>query len=229
MKKFASILVIILCFALMSTSCGNADFNYETTTLTYSEPTSVTAQPIRFYSLEEAVGFIRSDDSSELNEKFISIYENMLYSFNKDGFLYQVNSAAAKRIEDNVVLYPEAAYEDIGVHYFFEYGENIFQVVVYNANTQDLVRKNSSEINFLDYSESRFGWNDYQVHTGQSRKSGNFDVYIRKSGQADTASEKLTASFFVDESHYAVVRASVGESEIIDFADSLSFDKCYIQ
>ena len=80
MKKFASILVIILCFALMSTSCGNADFNYETTTLTYSEPTSVTAQPIRFYSLEEAVGFIRSDDSSELNEKFISIYErNIVY------------------------------------------------------------------------------------------------------------------------------------------------------
>ncbi|MBE6653897.1 MAG: hypothetical protein E7608_00405 [Ruminococcaceae bacterium] len=227
MKK---ILTIILALSmLLLASCGNDDFNYETTTLTQSEPMSVTAQPIRFYSLKEAVDFIRADDRSGLNEKFISIYENMFYSFKNDGFLYQVDSTIAKRIEDNVALYPEAAYEDIGVHYFFECDEKMFQVVVYIANTQNLFSEDSSKTNFLDYSKSRFGWDNYYIRSAQTKNSGNFDVYIKNIGRTDTLTEKMTASFFVDESHYAVVRSSVSESDIIDFVNSLSFDKYYIQ
>ena len=214
MKRIIS-LIIVCIFLFVCSSCDNASEADLFTSDIYLDETEenglnlssndqntgysiMPAQPIRFYNMNDVIDFILKDDCSEYNNAFIPSYENMLAQFNKDGYLIVAHSSVADIITDNIALYPETKYEDIGIHYFFSYEEFDFQLLVYNVKELNLTSLIGENETIMDYRSNRFGFVSTATKVVQDSTRNIKSFYIFPI----TNSERICASFFLDEGIY---------------------------
>ncbi|MBE7066610.1 MAG: hypothetical protein E7385_03555 [Ruminococcaceae bacterium] len=218
MKK---IMVLILLSVLLLSACGQTVDNHSDATqhdITcggFPPP----PQPIHFDSLEDTISFIKSPDMSIYYEEYHEAYQYMIEVFREDGYVTIVANTEANR-DSAVILYPEAKYEDLGICFWFEYNENMYQVLVYN--TYYTMDKQNDDI--FDYYRAR-GWGQNTQKTIEIFTNNEMlpSLFLTIEGEGGA----IRAKALLNDLHYVVVRAidKVSKTEFVRFIEGLEFEE----
>ncbi len=176
-------------------------------------------QPIRFDSAQDAAAFLREPNLNDKNEEERLAYQKMADAFQKDGFLTIITHETAPYYDGSVTLYPEANYEDIGSHIFFQYDGELYQVIVYLMAPGISARETIEA-----YYEERMG-NALSITATASVDHPT----VRRVVFTELANpQKLCSAALLDENHYLVVRAdqeNATQQTMLSFIEGLRFDR----
>ncbi|MBR3419347.1 MAG: dockerin type I repeat-containing protein [Oscillospiraceae bacterium] len=171
----------------------------------------VTPQPIRFQSTNAVKDAIAFYDFSGYQETDRWAYERMFDRFMDDGFFWKPASSDAYLLREDCVLYPYAAYEDIGIGYYVQYGGKNCHAVIYSAD-KELLRQTDG---IADYLMQRMGRGTDKTVTVQGRA---VSLTLQDDGT-------VYAGAFIDGTHFYAVHGELSEAEMTDFLNALTFEK----
>lgn len=170
-----------------------------------------TPQPIRFQSTDAVKDAIAFYDFSGYQETDRWAYERMFDRFMDDGFFWKPASSDAYLLREDCVLYPYAAYEDIGIGYYVQYGGKNCHAVIYSAD-KELLRQTDG---IADYLMQRMGRRTDKTVTVQGR---TVSLTLQDDGT-------VYAGAFIDGTHFYAVHGELSEAEMTDFLNALTFEK----
>lgn len=227
MKKDLFFCIAILALFLF-TLCSCATDSEVTLTNSHTSPSNINdnishmpvpAQPISFPTLDHAVMFIQSPNLDEYRAEWHSAYDSMVASFSSYGYMVSVSHKIADRLRDEVTLYPEVKYEDVGLCFWFELDDTHYQVMIYNIKTDEEYHVKSEE-DIADYLIKRFSVSE----------NANFE-YIETDHQLvptmllSRTNGKICVSGLLNESQYIQVIADVDQDTMKSFVQGLQFGK----
>ncbi len=179
----------------------------------------VPAQPITFPTIDHAVMFVQSPNLDDYREEWHSVYDSMIASFSSYGYMVSVSHKVANHLSDEVTLYPEAKYEDVGLCFWFELNDTLYQVMIYNIKTgEDYYVKSEEDI--ADYLIKRF-----QISENASFEYIETDHQLMTTMLLSRANEKLCVRSFLNESQYIQVIADIDQDTMRAFVEGLQFGK----
>ncbi len=187
------------------------------------DPNAQQAQPLIYPDIQAAADAVKAGDLSAyaLWEKYQyrAMFDRMLI----DGFLYQVSNANGNTQQDDrgIALLPDAAYEDIGVSCRVLYQGQSYYVAFHYADY------------YADYSHLTMP--EYL----QKRMKCASDKDVTVNGEAVCLrfadNGQITANAFAERDNdrkwnpdsevYYTVRASVSETEMLDFLHAMQYEK----
>ncbi len=171
----------------------------------------ITPQPVSFQSTDAVREAIAFYDLSGYQEKDRRVYEQMFGRFRLDGFFWKPVSSDAYLLREDCVLYPYAAYEDIGIGYYVQYGGKNCHAVIYSAD-KELLRQTDG---IADYLMQRMGRRTDKTVTVQDR---TVSLTLQDDGT-------VYAGAFIDGTHFYAVHGELSEAEMTDFLNALTFEK----
>lgn len=171
----------------------------------------ITPQPISFQSTNAVKDAIAFYDLSGYQETDRRAYERMFDRFMDDGFFWKPASSDAYLLREDCVLYPYAAYEDIGIGYYTQYGGKNCHAVIYSAD-KELLRQTDG---IADYLMQRMGRRTDKTVTVQGRA---VSLTLQDDGT-------VYAGAFIDGTHFYAVHGELSEAEMTNFLNALTFEK----
>jgi hypothetical protein len=222
MKKKIFILLLIIVGVTLC-ACATSKFNDIETPQTNPAP----PQPILFNTLEDAIAFIHNPDLSNYNENFQNAYQNMITEFQDDGYINTVTHNVAMKYDNTVTLYPEATYEDVGIHYLFVFNKELYQVVIYTIKAGEEYVMDPQTETIVDYYSKRWG-SDCAVSSAQPTNNALVPMVFF----TETADGRICAQSLIDEGHYMVVRAksdAVNISDLVAFIEGLKVERIALE
>ena len=232
-----SITVILVLLIVFLTSCSNPHNSISGATTATSvqnnsdKPHSgwpPPPQPILFDDIDAAIAFVKNPVfRNHWNDDFRAAYRQMVSVFQNDGYITTVSHSTATVFDNTVTLYPEATYEDIGVHYYFWFNEKLYQVLIYTVKEGDDYSIDLQTETVSDYYNKRWNVEVEFDDVGSTQHPLINSVYFNHSDEL-----RLWALSMLDETHYVVVRGNkdeVDKSMLVEFIEGLSFDKAEIE
>ena len=183
------------------------------TTTEWVRPIAPLAQSISFTDINSIIDTINTNDLSSYSEQEREIYRNMFDRIKNDGSIYQINNTdEVSLIEDRgVVLFPYAAYEDVGIGYYVRYKEKIFHITFYYADHNLIAQTND----IAEYLQKRMGRrSDKTINVTDI----NVSLLFANDGQ-------IYAGALIDKDHYYAVNTIASEEEMIEFLNAFSYEQ----
>ncbi len=174
----------------------------------------IPAQPIRFGSADEAIAFLKSPDFSEYPEHQLEAYNYMIEEFKADSCVYQVKQTDKIRYLDGwgLTLYPQVKYEDSGCMNWVSYGEQEYQVAVYQTRDTEAAEAEG----MLEYYNLRFNTSATMKECAVDNES----VLVQ-----NTSSGYVLLYRKLDEGHYIKIKTKAAETELLEFFGVLEVEK----
>lgn len=186
------------------------------------------AQPLHFDSVEEAASFIEKGDVSDCSGYFIpdikEAYDNMLQVFGYDGYVLKASSSVAERIND-IVVYPQEKYCDVGVQCWFDYDGVDIRLIVYRIDDAKAIDFEADSS--VSYRKARFDIENNDFHIEEKKNVNGEEVNVYYDSEMNPRDD-LHMICFIDPVHYIemVVFKSSGDIDyLIDFFETLTFEK----
>ena len=225
MKKFLSILLILLAMFIVMTGCNdnpdNSQSVYAPSTTGKTHTTQPPIQSIYFDSLDEAKEFLMHEpDLSEYRKEWQDKYQEMLIKFKKESYIPYVEIDGGTRL-DYIWLIPEGFTEDMGTCGRCSYKEQDFVIFIYFIKAG---LENKAKAGVVDYLNSRWTENikDYKevspVFYGQK-----VDAVFRSFMSGNTIMNQIY--FIFNEELFINVQSKATEAEIIDFIEHMAIEK----
>ena len=111
-------------------------------------------QPIRFEDFDAVLAFILDPDYENYNKKSRSAYEHMVGDFWSDGYILKASHKSATLYGKHSV-YPDVTGEDVGISFWFEFEDDIYQVILYNTRDGEEYTVDPESQDIVDYFELR--------------------------------------------------------------------------
>lgn len=139
----------------------------------------------------------------------------MIAAFQRDGYINTFTHNVATKYDNTVTLYPEVTYEDVGIHYFFRFNQELYQVVVYTIKAGEEYVMDPQTETIVDYYNKCWG-SKFGVSSEQTTNSTLMPIAFF----SETADGRICAQSLIDEGHYMVVRA---KSDVVNISDLVAF------
>ena len=173
---------------------------------------SQNVQPIHFENVSALAKEINDYDLDKYSLISREGYRKMYDTIKNDGSIYEVkvNETVNIDLERGIAVVPNAKYEDLGI---YSYTKNDFQIIVYYTD------KGTEHNGIADYFTKRFNQNILKEISVNGK-----ETVISEFGITDDT-RRISASAFIDDSHYFMVKTNVGgtEDELIKMIESLEF------
>ena len=140
----------------------------------------------------------------------------MIEKIMQSGYIYEAETGLsggepiAFYSEGGVCIFPEAAFEDVGIGCHVIFKDELYQVVVYQPR-----RELKPE-----------GFGDYLAGLGIQASGGSADGDVRFYTMGEDFAN--CASARIDEGHYYTVRTNAAKETLIDFLGELRFVRIYL-
>lgn len=184
----------------------------------------VPAQPISFSSVDKAISFIKNGDVSmyEDRQEWIPAYSSMINTFMEHEKVIRLTVDG--RSSDEVLLFPKAKYEDVGIRYLFREEGNFFSATVYFFDESMDFSLDLTKHTYLDYiaATAEYSLEKYR-QVACSGYEGHRQPYLAP------FLEYISFQCVLDEDRYLILYSNADEQALLEFAEKIVFDEILLK